>query len=203
MPMSATILYMSMSLDGFITGPNDGPGNAMGDGGMALHGWLWANAKPDDDPMVAVSKLTGANKKIVDKFMASGAVVAGRGTYEGAHGWDGDHHGGAPMFIFTTHDRPDWAKDWPLAHFSDDLAAIMRDAKAAAGDRDVMVHGAGLVQEALRLGLLDEIVIHLTPMLLGAGRSLFEEIGEKIDLERVQVIEGEGGVTHLHYRVKR
>jgi dihydrofolate reductase len=201
--MSATVLYMSMSLDGFITGPNDGPGNAMGDGGMALHGWLWSNAEPDDDPLDAVSKLTGANKTIVDQFMSSGAVVAGRGTFEGAHGWDGDHHDGVPIFIFSHHDKPEWAKDWPLVRFSSDLSGMMRDAKAAAGTKSVMVHGADLVQEALRLGVLDEIVIHLTPMLLGAGRSLFAEIGTTVDLERLNVIVGEGGVTHLHYRVRR
>jgi dihydrofolate reductase len=199
-PMSRTILYMSMSLDGFITGPNDGPGNAMGDGGMALHEWLWANAKPEDDPNTAIGKLTGPDKQIVDKFMASGSVVAGRGTFEGAHGWDGDHHDGVQIFILSRHAKPDWAADWANVHFGEDLAVLMRDAKAAAGDKDVMVHGAALVQEALRLGVLDELVIHLVPIVLGGGRSLFAEIGTTIELERVAVVEGGSGVTHLHYR---
>jgi len=200
--MAATILYMSMSLDGFITGPNDGPGNAMGDGGMILHDWLWAKAAPEDSPNQAIGKLTGINRQVSEQFMSTGAVVAGRGTFEAAHGWEGDHHDGVPIFIFSRHHKPDWAAKWELVRYDSDIAQIMRHAKAAAGTRNVMVHGAGLVTEALKIGALDEIMIHLSPVLLGEGRRLFDHLGvEQRKLERIGVFVGETGVTHLHYRV--
>jgi|EndMetStandDraft_7_1072992.scaffolds.fasta_scaffold103662_2 dihydrofolate reductase len=202
--MSATILYMSMSLDGFIAGPNDGPDNGLGDGGMALHHWLFATAAEGDGPNEALAKLTGVNRRVADTFMASGAVVAGRRTFDAAHGWEGDHHDGVPVFILSHNGKPDWAADWPNFHFGSDIAALMRDAKAAAGGKDVMVHGAGLPQEALRHDVLDEMVIHLSPVLLGAGRPLFAHLGlEPRWLERLEVLEGETGVVHLHYRVRK
>lgn len=200
--MAVTVLYMSMSLDGFITGPHDGPDNAMGDGGMVLHEWLWANGKPEDSPNEAVSKLTGVNRQVSEEFMSTGAVVAGRATFEAAHGWEGDHHDGVPIFIFSRHRKPDCAGNWDLVRYDDDIARIMRDAKAAAGAKNVMVHGAGLVTEALKLGALDELMIHLSPVLLGEGRRLFDHLGvEQRKLERIAVLAGETGVTHLRYRV--
>src|SRR5918992_4652797 len=89
--MGATVLYMSMSLDGFIAGPNAGPGNGLGDGGDRLHEWAFTDAG-DGRP-------AGANGQIIDEFMSTGAVVAGRGTFEPAGGWGGDHHDGVPIFI--------------------------------------------------------------------------------------------------------
>src|SRR3954452_20172315 len=88
-PMSATVLYMSMSLDGFIAGPNAGPGNGLGDGGERLHAWL---PGAEGGPREIAERAVGVNRRIVDEFMATGAVVAGRGTYEPAGGWGGDHH---------------------------------------------------------------------------------------------------------------
>jgi dihydrofolate reductase len=88
--------------------------------------------------------------------------------------------------------------------YVDDLATAMRDAKAAAGERDVLVHGAGIAQRAIPAGLLDEIQVHLVPILLGEGRRLFEHLGVALrELERTRVLEGEDGVTHLRYRVRR
>jgi len=89
-------------------------------------------------------------------------------------------------------------------HYVSDLGAAMRDAKRAAGDKNVLVHGASTAQRALTAGLLDELEIHLVPVLFGAGRRLFEHLGvEQRELERMRVLEGEGGVTHLRYRVRR
>jgi dihydrofolate reductase len=86
----------------------------------------------------------------------------------------------------------------------DDLEAAFRDAKQAAGEKDVLVHGAGIAQRALKAGLLDELEIHLVPVLFGDGRRLFEDIGmNQRELERVRVLEGDGGVIHLRYRVAR
>lgn len=200
--MSATVLYMSMSLDGFIAGPKAGPGNGLGDGGQRLHDWVVTNA--DADHAAMFDGVTGVNRQIVDEFMATGAVVAGRGTFEPAGGWGGDHHDGVPIFIVSRRAREGEAGRWPLVSYVDDVATAMTAARRAAGDRDVLVHGAGVAQLALAAGVLDELEIHLVPVLLGQGRRLFDNLSpEHIELERTRILEGEGGVTHLHYRVRR
>jgi dihydrofolate reductase len=202
--MASTVLYMSMSLDGFIAGPNESPDNGLGDGGHRLHAWCFPGAELDNDFEAAVRRLQGVNRQIYDEFMATGAVVAGRGTFEPAGGWGGDHHDGVPIYILSRNPAPAWAADWPGVHYVSSLEAAVRDAKQAAGDRNVVVHGASIAQRALNLGLLDELEIHLIPVLLGDGRRLFEHLGvEPRELERIRVIEGEGGVTHLRYRVRR
>ena len=200
--MSSTVLYMSMSLDGFIAGPNEGPDNGLGDGGHRLHEWCLPGG--DDDHKAAAARLRGVNLQIYDEFMSTGAVVVGRRTFEPAGGWGGDHHAGVPIFILSRHPAPAWAGGWPGVHYVSDLEAVMRDAKQAAGDKNVLVHGAGITQRALAEGLLDELEIHLVPILMGGGRRLFDHLGvEQRELERVRVLEGEGGVTHLRYRVRR
>ncbi len=202
--MSSTVLYMSVSLDGFIAGPNESPDNGLGDGGHRLHQWLFPGAEDDEDFEAAVGRLQGANRQIYDEFMATGAIVAGRGTFEPAGGWGGDHHDGVPIYILSRNPAPAWAAEWPAVHYVSNLAAAVRDAKHAAGDKNVLVHGASIAQRALTAGLLDELEIHLIPVLLGAGRRLFEHLGAgQRELERIRVLEGEGGVTHLRYRVRR
>jgi dihydrofolate reductase len=135
--------------------------------------------------------------------MATGAVVAGRGTFEPAGGWGGDHHDGVPIFILTRRD-PDELARWPLVTYVNDVTAAMSRAKEAAGDTNVLVHGAGTAQLALAAGVLDEIELHVIPVLFGQGRRLFEGLApEHIELERTRVLEGENGVTHMRYRVKR
>jgi dihydrofolate reductase len=186
---------MSMSLDGFIAGPNETVDHGLGDGGMRLHQWFFPNGKMDP------ARLTGANRQIWDEMRATGAVVAGRGTFDPAKGWGGDHHDRVQIYILSRHKAPDWAAHWPLVHYVDDLAVAMREAKRAAGDRNVLVHGAGVVQRALKAGLIDEMEISLVPIVLGAGRPLFEHLGvEHHELEQMRVLQGDG-VTHLHYRV--
>ena len=144
------------------------------------------------------------NGQVYDEFMSTGAVVAGRGTFEPAGGWGGDHHDGVPIYILSRNPAPAWAAEWPAVHYVSDLEAAMRDAKHAAGDKNVLVHGAGIAQRALTAGLLDELEIHLVPVLMGEGRRLFEHLGTgQRELQRVRVLEGEGGVTHLRYRVRR
>jgi dihydrofolate reductase len=201
--VSASVLYMSMSLDGYIAGPNAGPGNGLGDGGERLHEWVFPGAEGGDFE-AAVARLRGVNRQIYDEFMSTGAVVAGRGTFEPAGGWGGDHHDGAPIYILSRKPAPAWAARWPNVHYVSDLEAAVRDAKRAAGDKNVLVHGAGIAQRALTAGLLDELEIHLIPVLLGDGRRLFELLGtQQRELERIRVLEGEGGVTHLRYRIRR
>jgi dihydrofolate reductase len=189
--MSATVLYMSMSLDGFIAGPNEGPGNGLGDGGERLHEWVF-----DGESRV--------NRVVYDEFMATGAVVAGRGTFEPVGGWGGDHHGGVPIFVFSRRPPGIDVGGWPLVTYVTDAAAAITGAKQAAGDTKVLVQGAATAQLALAAGLLDELEIHVIPVLLGQGRRLFDHLGpEHIELERTRILEGEDGVTHLHYRVRR
>ncbi len=186
--MSATVLSMSMSLDGFIAGPNESLENGLGDGGHRLHQWAL------QDPV-------GVNRRIVDEFLSTGAVVAGRGTFEPAGGWGGDHHDGVPIFILS---RTKTGSEWPLVTYVDDVTTAMAEAKRAAGVRNVLVHGAGTARLALAAGVLDELELHVIPVLFGQGRRLFEGLAaEQVELERTRILEGEGGVTHMHYRVRR
>jgi dihydrofolate reductase len=200
--MALAILYMSMTLDGFIAGPNESTDNGLGDGGSRLHEWAFPGAEGGDFE-AAEARLGGANRQVWDEMMSTGAVVAGRGTFEPAGGWNGDHHRDVPIYILSRHKAPDWASRWPLVHYVDDLAYAMAEAKKAAGEKNVMVHGAGIAARAIPAGLLDEMEIHLVPVLFGEGRPLFDHLGFKLrELDRVRVLEGDG-VTHLRYRVRK
>ncbi len=200
--MSATVLYMSMSLDGFIAGPNERPDNGLGDGGERLHEWALTGAGAGREGVPGLVD-DGVNGQVVEEFLSTGAVVAGRGTFEPAGGWGGDHHDGVPIFILTRRD-PGELQQWPLVSYVDDVAGVMSRAKEAAGDRNVLVHGAGVAQLALAAGVLDELELHVVPVLFGRGRRLFDHLDTgQIELERTRVLEGEGGVTHIHYRVQR
>jgi dihydrofolate reductase len=192
---------MSMSLDGFIAGPNERPDNGLGDGGHRLHEWALPGA---DASHKEISDLGGVNGQIVDEFMATGAVVAGRRTFEPAGGWGGDHHDGVPIWVYSRHEPGIDVSAWPLITYVDDVGTAMTEAKRAAGDRNVLVHGAATAQLALAAGVLDELELHVIPVLFGQGRRLFDNLGpEHIELERTRILEGEGGVTHMHYRVQR
>jgi dihydrofolate reductase len=190
--VSATVLYMSMSLDGFIAGPNESRDNGLGDGGHRLH--EWALPAPAGD----------VNRQVVDEFMSTGAVVAGRGTFEPAGGWGGDHHDGVPIFILSRSKPAGEDERWPLVTYVADVTTAMSEAKRAAGDKDVLVHGAGIARLALAAGVLDELELHVVPVLFGQGRRLFDGLPPgQIELQRTRILEGEGGVTHMRYRVVR
>lgn len=199
--MSKTVLYMSMSLDGFIAGPNASVGNGLGDGGQRLHEWFLPRGI--DIESFTPAALSGANRQVFDEMLATGAVLAGRGTFEPAGGWGGDHHEGVPIFILSRHEPAPEFANWPLVSYVSDLATAVARAKEAAGDRNVLVHGAGIAQMALAAGLLDEIQIHLVPVLLGEGRRLFDQLGGsgQIELEPIRVLEAPE-VTHLRYLVR-
>jgi dihydrofolate reductase len=182
-------LYMSMSLDGFIAGPDDRLGQGLGYNGGRLFNWL-------DDRMSP-----GPNGQVFSEVMATGAVISGRRTFELASRWNGDHHDGVPIHVLTHHvDDGDEAPG--RVRFYTDVVACAMDARAAAGDRVVMMHGAGAAQALLEAGQLDELEIHLVPVLLGAGRRLFEAKASKhIELQLIRRLEGRG-VTHLRYRIR-
>lgn len=197
--MSNAVLYMSMSVDGFIAGPNEGPGNGLGDRGHRLHEWFLPGA--DADHQGAVGRLTGVNREVMDELMATGAVVVGRRTFELAGGWDGDHHDGVPIFVLSRH-QPDATMQWPAVTYVSDVTTAMGMAKDAASEKDVLVHGAGTAQLALGASVLDELQIHLIPVLLGQGRRLFENMSaDHIELELLRALDGPG-VQHLRYRVR-
>jgi len=198
--MSAAVLYMSISLDGFIAGPNERLDNGLGDGGSRLHEWALPGANADGKDIV---RPAGVNGQVFDEMMSTGAVLAGRGTFEPAGGWGGDHHDGVPIFILTRRD-PNDLRQWPRVTYVSDITTATTQAKEAAGDKNVLVHGAGIAQFALAARALDEMELHVIPVLFGQGRRLFEGLAaEQLELERTRILQGEGGVTHMHYRIKR
>ena len=199
--MSSTVLYMSISVDGFIAGPNAGLGNGLGDGGHRLHEWALTSTDSDRE---RIGRPPGVNGEVFDEMLATGAVVAGRGTFEPARGWRGDHHDGVPIFILYRREPEIDIAQWPLVTPVNDVVSAMTQAKEAAGAKDVLVHGAGVARLALAAGVLDELELHVVPVLFGQGRRLFDGLGaEQIELERTRIIEGENGITHLRYRVRR
>jgi dihydrofolate reductase len=194
--MSKVVLYMSMSVDGFIAGPDDSKEHGLGVGGERLHGWLAnggaspATYRPDDE----------AGATVFDELMATGAVITGRRTFEFAGGWAGDHHDGVAIFVLTRTAR---GEPPGSAHYvSDGIASCVDQAKAAAGGRDILLHGAAAAQECLRAGLLDEMQLTVVPVLLGQGRRLFADLPpQHVELDLVRALDGPG-VQHLRYRVR-
>jgi dihydrofolate reductase len=195
--MSASVLFMSMSVDGYIAGPNDDVGNPGGDEFMRLHEWYGFVGTPPN------TKGTGWGAHFMDEGNATtGAVLAGRRTVEQVDHWGGNHHG-VPIFV-PSHRPPDPSvANYPLVTYVlDGIESAMSQAKAAAGDKNVLVHGAYTAQRALEAGVLDELQIHQIPVLFGAGRRLFEVLPSRIELEIVRVIDTPEA-THIRYRVRR
>ena len=196
--MSASVLYMSMSLDGYIAGPNDEVGNPGGDDFDRLHEWMWED--PTDGQYIR--RQSGPAAALWDEMEAFGAIVAGRRTVEQVDHWGGDRHG---VRIFVPSHRPPGPSvaNYPLVtYISDGIASAMAQAKAAAQDRYVLVQGAYTAQRALEAGVLDELQIHQVPVLFGGGRRLFEVLPSRVELEVVRVIDTPEA-THVRYRVGR
>jgi len=186
---------MSMSLDGYIAGPNDEPGNPGGDGFMRLHEWF---VTPDG----GFFRPSGPAGALYDEISATGAVLAGRRTVEQVDHWGGDHHG-VPIFVPSHRPPGPSVANYPLVTYvTDGIASAMAQAKAAAGDRNVLLHGAYTAQRALEAGVLDELQISQIPVLFGGGRRLFEVLPSRIELEIVRVIDTPEA-THIRYRVRR
>ena len=190
--MTSIRLDMTISLDGFVAGPEDRPGQEMGRGGFRLFNWLDDRNSP------------GPNHDVYAESLATGAIISGRRTFELAGRWNGDHHDGVPILVLTHHvddgDVPPGS-----ARFYTDVAACAAAAREGADGKDVMVHGAGAAQALIRAGELDEIEVHVVPVLLGAGRRLFDlldDLAQPVELEAVRAVEGRDA-THLRYRVVR
>ena len=197
--MSKSVLYMSMSLDGYIAGPNDTPDNPGGDDFMRLHEWFGSVSEPG--PTAVSIDQSDIAEQFVDEIRGTGSVLSGRNTAEQTDHWSGDHHDGVPIFV-TSHRPPGPSVEkYPLVTYvADGIASAMAQAKAAAGDRNVLVHGASTAQAALVAGVLDELQIHQVPVLFGGGRRLFAMLPVRIELEIVRVIDTPEA-THIRYRV--
>jgi len=204
--MAKVVVELSMSLDGFIAGPNDNSENSLGDGGDRL--FKWYSTGDTDFPLPGtdmVFKVSHASADFLrESWQNIGASVTGRRTFDIAQGWGGNPPGGpnAPYFVVTHTLAREWVKPGsPFTFVTDGVGSAIQQAKQAARDKNVDLMGASIVQQAIKAGLVDEIQIDLAPVLLGGGVSLFNHLGSgPIDLERIRVVEGMD-VTHLRYRI--
>ena len=187
--MASSVLLMSMSVDGYIAGPNDAPGNPGGDGFMRLHEWY---KTADGD----FGRPDGPAADIWNELNATGAVLVGRRTAEQVDYYGGHHHG-VPIFVVSHDPTP---VGYENVHVVGDIETAMAQAKAAAGDKDVLVHGAVTAQQALAAGVLDELQLSQVPVLFGSGLRLFDVLPHRVELEVVRVIDTPRA-THIRYRV--
>jgi dihydrofolate reductase len=188
--MSKAVINLTMSLDGFVAGPNISPEQPLGEGGIRLHDWFFGAATERDNALI---------NELVE---ASGAVIVGGRTYKDAidDGWGGETPFNAPAFV-VTHTVPT-KKVAGFQFVTDGIESALEQAKAVAGDKQVwLMGGANVLQQYLKAGLVDEVYIHIAPVLFGAGTRLFDGIGsEPIDLEIEQVMQTPQA-THIQYRV--
>lgn len=204
--MSKVVLDMSMSLDGFGAGPNPSAEDPMGVGGERLHAWM-PFYDPKQESTIGVPAASEVDARMVQELFAAarGAVVLGKRTFDlGLAPWGGTPFP-APCFVVTHEARDDLeTATGTFAFVTDGIERAVRRAQAAAGDKDVLVMGGPTIaQQAVRAGLVDEIAIHVVPVLLGAGSRLFEHLGpEAIELDRIE-LNASPHATHLRFRVVR
>jgi dihydrofolate reductase len=197
--MAKVLAGITTSLDGYVTGPNDGPGKGLGDGGERLHYWVfggpWTYAdEPKGEP-------TGADAAwLAEVTSRVGAVVGGRGTYEAARRWGDENPWELPFFIVTH--RPEEEPEGGEFTFVSGVEAAVERALESAGDRDVHVMGgAQIIRQALEAGIVDELTIIVAPVVLGGGKRLFEGFSRSLDLEHLGVRQSPFA-TFIDYRVK-
>jgi dihydrofolate reductase len=196
------IVDLSVSLDGFVAGRDDGHEHPLGVGGEALFAWMTAG--PEANRVESRVAPPDASKPVIDEWMRDvGAMISGRRTFDIARGWKNGHPIDAPIFV-VTHEAPTEGSWSPSVTFvTEGIERALELAQEAAGDRKVSVCAGSTTQQLLRLGKLDEIQVSVTPVLLGSGVRLFDHLGpDPITLEQTRVIESDG-VTHLRYRVVR
>jgi dihydrofolate reductase len=196
--MSKVVVGLSVSLDGFVAGPNDGPDNGLGDGGGRLFAWWTAGTERlgSDDRFRPPAR----SREVVREAFACGAIITGRRTFDIARGWGGHHPVGAPFFLLTHNPPHKWTGPGTGGTVvTDGIESALEQARAVAGDQPVSIQSASVAQQYLRAGLLDEVHMHLVPVLLGGGVRMFAE-DDQHTLECTRVVESDG-VTHLSYRV--
>ena len=202
--MGKVVFHNSISLDGFVAGPNDSPDNPLGDGGEALFAWYFNG---DTEVEVSGAPPMKMSKKSAEVFQQGisniGAMICGRRMFDIARAWGGNPPG-RPCFVVTHNPPQEWLMDEsPFIFVTDGVESAVRQAKQAAGDNDIALSSASIAQQAIKAGLLDQIALALMPILLGGGVRLFDNLGATpIELETTSVIDAPG-VTHLGYRVVR
>jgi dihydrofolate reductase len=187
------------SVDGYITGRDPGPGRGLGDGGV-LFDWYFDGDMPSE--VFTGFRLSAPSARFFDAVAGRvGAVVAGRNTYADSDGWKGNgQHPTAPLFVLSHRAAPSEATEQQT--FVSSLEDAIAAARTAAGDKDVGLMGGGVVTSALAAGVLDEVIVHQVPVLLGDGRPYFQELPAHVRLSLVEAVPAPG-VTHLHYQVER
>jgi len=202
--MGKVMIEISMSLDGFVAGPNDGPENPLGDKGEGLFYWYSGGDTVFNWPSgTMTSKISAASAARFRKILPTiGVIVSGRRTFDITRGWGGRHPVDVPVVVLTHTVPKEWAgKDSIFTFVSDGIEAAIARARKIAGDKNVSISTASIAQQCLRAGLLDEIHIDLAPVLLGGGVRLFGPLEKApVDLECTGVIRTPG-VTHLAFRV--
>jgi dihydrofolate reductase len=198
--MAKVVSGITTSVDGYITGPNDGPGKGLGEGGERLHYWVFGGPWTyDEEP---TGEPTGEDAAwLAEVSSRLGAVVCGRGTYEAAEHWGDKNPWGLPFFIVTH--RPEEEPESGEFTFVAGVEDAVERARAAAGDKDVQVMGgADVIRQALDAGIVDELTIIIAPVVLGGGKQLFEGFSKSLDLEHLGVRQS-SFATFIDYRVKR
>jgi dihydrofolate reductase len=196
----SVIANITTSVDGYITGPDDGPGKGLGEGGERLHYWVFGGPwSYDDEPR---GEPTGDDANWLNEVSARiGAVVGGRGTYEAARHWGDENPWGLPFFIVTH--RPEEEPEGGHFNFVDGVKEAVERASEAAGDKDVSIMGgADVIRQALEADLVDELSIVVAPVTLGDGKRLFEGFSKSMELEHVGVRQSPFA-TFIDYRVRR
>jgi dihydrofolate reductase len=188
---------ITMSLDGYVAGPNDGPGRGLGERGERLHYWVFGGPWSYEQP--PTGEATGVDKELLDESERTGAVIGGRWTYEAAEAWGGTNPWPVPFFILTH--RPEDEPDGAGFRFVNGLDQALALARQAAEPKDVgIMGGADVIRQALAAGHVDELVVSVAPVVLGSGKRLFEAFDKDVELEQVGVVQSPW-VTHLRYRV--
>ena len=202
--MGKVVFHNSISLDGFVAGPNDSPDNPLGDGGEALFAWYFNGDTEVEVPGAPPMKMSKKSAEVFQQGISNiGAMICGRRMFNIARAWGGNPPG-RPCFVVTHNPPQEWLMDEsPFIFVTDGVESAVRQAKQAAGKKDIALSSASVAQQAIKAGLLDEIALALMPILLGGGVRLFDNLGATpIELETTSVIDAPG-VTHLGYRVVR
>ena len=198
--MTKVLAGITTSIDGYITGPDDGPGKGLGEGGERLHYWVFGG--PWTYGEEGKTEATGDDAAWLAETTARiGAAVGGRGTYEAARHWGDENPWGLPFFIVTH--RPEEQPEGDNFTFVSGVDAAIERAREAAGDKDVLVMGGGeVIRQALDAGLVDELTIIVAPVVLGGGKRLFEGFTRSLELDQLGVRQSQFA-TFIEYRVRR
>jgi dihydrofolate reductase len=194
---------VSMSLDGFIAGPNAGPDNPLGDGGDRLHEWIYGLESWREPHGLSGGETNPDNEVVKESFARMGAVVMGKRMFdEGERPWGDNPPFHAPVFVVTHETRETVEKDGGTTYtfVTDGIESALKQATEDAGGKDVAVAGAITIRQFIEAGLLDDMLIHVIPVLFGDGVRLFDRLPERVELETTRVISSPAA-THLSFRV--